>query len=78
MIQGKKDRSITLENGYKMITLTRDQISQVMLHEIEYNLTIMKQYLTPEETNAYLIILERYGSLIQRDYVLMQYEKAWG
>jgi len=49
-----------------------------MLHEIEYNLTIMKQYLTPEETNAYLIILERYGSLMQRDYVLMQYEKAWG
>jgi hypothetical protein len=58
--------------------LTRDQISGVFLEEIEYQLTIMKQYLSKEETKAYLLLLERYGTLLEREAVLERYRNAWG
>jgi hypothetical protein len=58
--------------------LTNDQRNAVMLQEIDYQLTTMKQYLTPEELDAYLLILERYGTLIQREYILKRYTMAWG
>ena len=49
-----------------------------MLSEIEYQLTIKKQYLTVEETKAYLLLLKRYGGSFDREYVLDKYHKAWG
>lgn len=58
--------------------LTRDQISVVVLEEIEYQLTVMKQYLSREETSAYLLLLERYGTLLEREIVLERYRRAWG
>ena len=60
------------------LQLSRDQHEQVMLSEIEYQLTTMKQYLTVEETKAYLLLLKRYGGLWDREYVLDKYHKAWG
>jgi hypothetical protein len=58
--------------------LTRDQISDVFLEEIEYQLTVMKQYLSKKETQAYLLLLERYGTLLERETVLERYRGAWG
>jgi hypothetical protein len=58
--------------------LTRDQIDSVLLEEIEYQLTVMKQYLTREETLAYLLLLERYATLLEQEAVLEGYRKAWG
>jgi hypothetical protein len=46
--------------------------------EIEYQLTNMKQYLSVEETRAYLLLLKKYGGLWEREYVMEKYEKAWG
>lgn len=60
------------------LQLSRDQHEQVMLSEIEYQLTTMKQYLTVEETKAYLLLLKRYGGRFDREYVLDKYHKAWG
>ena len=60
------------------LQLSRDQREQVMLSEIEYQLTIKKQYLTVEETKAYLLLLKRYGGSFDREYVLDKYHKAWG
>ena len=58
--------------------LTREQRSAVMMQEILYQLTTMKQYLRPDELAAYLVILERYGTLAQREYILKHYTMAWG
>ena len=58
--------------------LTREQRSAVMMQEILYQLTTMKQYLRPDELAAYLVILERYGTLVQREYILKHYTMAWG
>ena len=60
------------------LELTREQISTIMVYEIFFQLTTMKQYLTVEETNAYLLLLERYASLMEMEYVLMHHEKAFG
>lgn len=38
----------------------------------------MKQYLSVEETKAYLLLLNKYGSLWDREYVLDRYKQAWG
>ena len=61
-----------------MIKLTRDQIQDVTLQEIEYQLTVMKQYNNEEETMAYLLLLKRYGSLLQRECIIDKYVAAWG
>lgn len=61
-----------------MIKLTRDQIQDVTLQEIEYQLTVMKQYNNEEETKAYLLLLKRYGSLLQRESIMSKYVAAWG
>lgn len=58
--------------------LTPEQRSIIVLCEIEFQLTIMKQYLSVEETKAYLLLLNKYGSLRDREYVISQYNKAWG
>lgn len=58
------------------LELTREQISTIMVYEIFYQLTTMKQYLTVEETNAYLLLLERYASLMEMEYVLMHHKKV--
>lgn len=58
--------------------LTRDQIQDVTLQEIEYQLTVMKQYNNVEETKAYLLLLKRYGSLLQRESIVGKYVAAWG
>jgi hypothetical protein len=50
----------------------------VVLQEIEYQLTVMKQYRSIEETKAYLLILDRYGSLQQREDIISRYKQAWG
>jgi hypothetical protein len=60
------------------IELTNDQRNVVMLQEIDYQLTTMKQYLSKEELDAYLLILHRYGTLIQREYIMKRYTMAWG
>ena len=60
------------------LELTNDQRNVVMLQEIDYQLTTMKQYLSPEELEAYLLILNRYGTLIQREYIMKRYKMAWG
>jgi len=60
-----------------MITLTREQISNTFLEEIEYQLTIQKQYISREETEAYLLLLDRYGTLIEREHIHERYMKAW-
>ena len=60
------------------LQLSHYQREQVVLMEIEYQLTHMKQYLTVEETKAYLLLLNKYGGLWEREYVLGKYEKAWG
>lgn len=70
-------RLLMLGSG-EMISLTRDQISDVVLQEIEFQLTIMKQYLSVEQTKAYLLLLDRYGTIVQRDAILEKYRKAWG
>lgn len=62
----------------KQLELSNDQRSLVMLHEIEYQLTVMKQYLSVEHTAAYLILLNKYGSIADREYVLQRYRDAWG
>lgn len=59
------------------IHLTRDQTSEVMLNEIEYQLTVMKQYLSKEEKAAYLLLLDRYGSLIDRQIIMERHEASW-
>jgi hypothetical protein len=58
--------------------LTREQIDSVVVAEIEYQLTIMKQYLSKEETNAYLLLLNRYGSLLEQEAIIQRYQEAWG
>ena len=60
------------------LQLSHYQREQVVLMEIEYQLTTMKQYLTVEETRAYLLLLNKYGGIMEREYVLGKYEKAWG
>lgn len=60
------------------LQLSHHQRQQVVLSEIEYQLTNMKQYLTVEETKAYLLLLNKYGGLWDREYVLEKYHKAWG
>jgi DNA-binding winged helix-turn-helix (wHTH) protein len=70
-------RLLMLGSG-EMISLTSEQISDVVLQEIEFQLTIMKQYLSVEQTKAYLLLLERYGTIVQRDAILEKYRKAWG
>ena len=60
------------------LELSRDQREQVMLKEIEYQLTVMKQYLSVEETKAYLLLLNKYGGSWDIEYVLQEYQKAWG
>ena len=60
------------------LKLSSEQRSSVILEEILYQLTIMKQYITEEETRAYFLILHKYGSLLDREYILSQYKKAWG
>ncbi len=70
-------RLLMLGSG-EMISLTSEQISDVVLQEIEFQLTIMKQYLSVEQTKAYLLLLDRYGTIVQRDAILEKYRKAWG
>jgi uncharacterized protein YdaU (DUF1376 family) len=48
-----------------------------MLNEIEYQLTVMKQYLSKEEKAAYLLLLDRYGSLIDRQIIMERHEASW-
>jgi len=60
------------------LQLSYPQREQVVLMEIEYQLTTMKQYLTVEETKAYLLLLNRYGNAWEREYVMEKYHKAWG
>lgn len=60
-----------------MIELTREQICNTFLEEIEYQLTIQKQYISKEETDAYLLLLNRYGTLIKREHIHENYLKAW-
>lgn len=60
------------------LQLSHHQRQQVVLMEIEYQLTNMKQYLTVEETKAYLLLLNKYGGIWEREYVLGKYYKAWG
>lgn len=58
--------------------LTRDQIYGVMLEEIEYQLTIMKQYLSKEETEAYILLLKRYSTIAQEQAIMKKHQSAWG
>jgi hypothetical protein len=60
------------------LKLNHDQRSIVMMQEIEYQLTIMKQYISVEETRAYLLLLNKYGSLIEREHIIGRYRNAWG
>lgn len=60
------------------LQLSHHQRQQVVLSEIEYQLSNMKQYLTVEETKAYLLLLNKYGGLWDQEYVLEKYHKAWG
>jgi hypothetical protein len=60
------------------LQLSQHQRQQVVLMEIEYQLTHMKQYLTVEETKAYLLLLNKYGSLWEREYIMERHHKAWG
>ena len=60
------------------LQLSHHQREQVVLMEIEYQLTNMKQYLSVEETRAYLLLLKKYGGLWEREYVMEKYQKAWG
>jgi hypothetical protein len=60
------------------LQLSHHQREQVVLMEIEYQLTNKKQYLSVEETRAYLLLLKKYGGLWEREYVMEKYEKAWG
>lgn len=60
------------------LELSQYQREQVVLKEIEYQLTAHKQYLTEEQTKAYLLLLNRYGGLWDREYILEKYQKAWG
>ncbi len=59
-----------------MLELTRQQMAQITLGEIEYQLTMMKQYISKEETEAYLLLLNRYGSLLDRERILERYHNA--
>jgi hypothetical protein len=60
------------------LQLSHYQREQVVLMEIEYQLTNMKQYLSVEETKAYLLLLKKYAGLWEREYVMEKYQKAWG
>ena len=60
------------------LELSKEQRGQVVLREIEYQLTIMKQYLSVEETKAYLLLLNKYGGVWDREYIMQRYQKAWG
>ena len=60
------------------LQLSHHQREQVVLVEIEYQLTNKKQYLSVEETKAYLLLLKKYGGLWEREYVMEKYQKAWG
>jgi hypothetical protein len=60
------------------LQLSHYQREQVVLMEIEYQLTHMKQYLSVEETKAFMLMLRKYGSIMEREYVMEKYQKAWG
>ena len=60
------------------LKLDNYQRQQMVLAEIEYQLTTMKQYLSVEETKAYLLLLNKYGGAWEREYILGKYYKAWG
>ena len=59
------------------LELTREQIRLVTLNEIEFQLTIMKQYLTEEETHAYETILNRTSTLREYESIMDKHHEAW-
>ena len=60
------------------LKLSTEQRQLVVLQEIEYQLTTMKQYLDEDETRSYLLLLNKYGSLYDRQYIMKRYKAAWG
>lgn len=60
------------------IELTQEQRHQAVVEEATYQLTVMKQYLTDEEKQVFLFLINKYATLWQREQIMEQYEKAWG
>lgn len=61
-----------------MIELTAEQRRLVLVDEIKHQLTVMKQYLSKEDTDAYLHILERRASLLEYEQIVREWKAAWG
>lgn len=53
-----------------MIELTQQQRRQVVAEEMKFQLTIMKQYLSEEDRETYIDILNKYSNLLEFEYFM--------
>lgn len=60
------------------IELTQEQRHQAVVEEATHQLTVMKQYLTDEEKQVFLFLIDKYATQWQREQIMEQYERAWG
>ena len=59
------------------IELTQEQRRIAILIEVEYKLTIMKQYLSKTDVHFYTLLLDKYSTLLEFDTIMAKHQAAF-